>query len=633
MRKIIGLLVAVVLVMSLATVAFATTDAGSHDIADIAELPASITLDAGETATYMISDYSCFGNTLEVVGVNGQVMVNMWTTANTADSADNKAAVVLDGRRSCQVDITNVGSETAEYALAVVVPAGTMNNPVALELVDGAAQVELTLDFTLMQNEYYYSYTAAEACVLNITNIAAVDPTDAANAIDDYNIMMSVDGFYNYTESMNEDWTPGSQVSYTLAAGETVLVYVRATDYDMGPAAIVTFDVALEPVAGTYENPIFVDAIGDYVVEGDEVWYAVNSMLAGNIIVVQGEDAAIEIEGTVIPAVDGIATAVLNGEGATIAVKVTNADDMIILPAPLEIEALGDYTVDVAAGAEVEIAVNSMLAGATLTVEGEGAYIYMNGTHYPSVDGVVTVILEGEGATIAVKIGNASEAAAQYALNIAYGAPYEVDAAGDYEATIPAGQYIELAVNSMLAGATITVEGEGAYLIVDGTTYKAVDGVVSAVLNSEGATIAVVIGNESEEDAVYPVTIAFAPTAINAESDFKVTVAAGAAVEYVVNSKLDGAVVTVKGEGAYLIVDGVKVEGKDGVVTATLEAKGATISLVIGNAGTAAAEYEVSVDVPAGNPETGDFGIIAAVVALATSAVAGTAVIAKKKEN
>lgn len=542
MRKIIGLLVAVVLVMSLATVAFATTDAGTYDIYDVANLPASITLGAGETATYMISDWSCFGNTMEVVGENATVMVNMWSSASTADSADNKAVVVLEGRRYCQVDITNNGTAAATYTLSVVAPKGTMGNPDTLLLPTGAAELEIVFDFTLSQYEYYYSYTATEAGVLTFSNIKAVDPSNAENAIDDYNVMMSLDGFMNYTESMNEDWTPGSEVSYTLEAGDVLSIYIRVSDYDMGPAAVLTADINMY-TAGSQAYPIPVNAIGDYVVEGDEVWFAVNSMLAGNVIVATGENAAIEIDGTVIKAVDGLATAVLNGNGATIAVKVTGADDMIIVPAPTEVNAAGDYTADVAAGAEVEYAINSKLAGAILTVKGEGAYIYMNGTKYNAVDGVAVAVLEGNGAVIAVKIGNASEVAAQYALNIAY-APTEIAAAGDY----------------------------------------------------------------------------------------KVTLAAGTEAEYAVNSKLAGYVVTVKGEGAYLIIGDKKVEAKDGVASATLEGTGATIKLVVGNAGTASAEWTVNV-AAVSNDETGDFGVIAAVIALATSAIGGTAVIAKKKEN
>lgn len=545
MKKLISLLVAVVLVACLATVAFAT------DVQYPMEIPTTLTLDAGEKAEFtmygMAAD-AVMGNTLVVTSqAAGIVAVNggMQSVPMVEEAGAYCVSVALSGNPMSGIyfSVENTSGAQAEYALEYVGPVGSAGNPEVITLTNNQADLEIVFDY--MNNVYDYSmkYVATEAGVLTIYDIAAVDPSDDTNAIDSYNVMMSLDDYMTYNESLNPDWTPGSVVSFAVEAGDELDIYAVASDYDMAPAAVMTAKIALY-TAGTEVNPIPVNAIGNYIVDGDEVWYAVNSMLAGNIIAVQGDNAAITMGDTVIPAVDGLATAVLNGAGATIAVKVSNATDMIILPAPTEIDAAGDYTADVAAGAEVELAVNSMLAGAILTVEGEDAYILIGTTKYAAVDGVVTAVLDGTGATIAVRIGNAGTAAAQYKLNIAY-----------------------------------------------------------------------------------------APTAINATGDYKVTLAAGTEAEYVVNSKLDGAVVTVKGEGAYLIVDGKKIEGKNGVVTATLEAKAATIKLVVGNAGTTAVEWTMNVVVPTSNPETGDFGVIAAAVSLAISAISGTAIIAKKKEN
>lgn len=546
MRKLIGLLIAVVLVVSLATVAFAT------DIQYPMEIPTSVTVAAGEKMEYTaygMAAEALMGNSLTVTSAaagNVGFAYGMGNAVMTEEGGVYTATVELTGNPMSGIyfSIENTTDAAAEYTLEFVGAVGTAGNPEVLTLTDNAAELEIVFDYMNNVYDYNLKYVATEAGVLTISNIKAVDPSDETNAIDSYNVQMSLDGFANYTESLNPDYTPGDTVSFLVEAGDELAIYALATDWDMAPAAVMTADVKLN-TAGSQAYPIPVNAIGNYIVEGDEVWYAVNSMLAGNIIAVQGDNASIEIDGVVVNAVDGLATAVLNGDGATIAVKVSNADDMIIVAAPTEIDAAGDYTADVAAGAEVEIAVNSKLAGAILTVEGEDAYILIGTTKYDAVDGVATAVLDGEGATIAVRIGNAGDAAAQYALNIAY-----------------------------------------------------------------------------------------APTVIAAAGDYKVNLAAGAEVEYVVNSKLDGAVVTVKGEGAYLIVDGVKVEGKDGVVTATLTAKAATIKLVVGNAGTAAAEWTVNVAAPvATNAETGDFGVIAAVVSLAVSAISGTAIIAKKKEN
>lgn len=542
MRKLISLLVAVVMVMSLATVAFATetTDAGDHVIATEADIPTTITLAAGETANYSFEGdaaWAVFGKQVELTSDKAGylwLIPGMWGN-ELAEWNEFTASGYLEGhpmRGAITFAVENTGTETATYTLAVLAEPGTIGNPEPLDVEWG--------NYPYMseahEGEFYYTYTAGEeAEVLVIKEVSLMyDALNMSNL--NFNVLVTRDD--NAELSLWDNGVYADELAMPLAAGQSVSVMVRAQELEATyNTPSVEFKAEVKPVAE-------ISMAGDYVVESEEAWYAINSMLAGNIIVVQGEDAVLQIGNTVIPAVDGIATAVLDGEGAVIIVKVTNAEDMIIMPAPIEISAAGEYEATVAAGAEVEYAINSMLAGAVLTVEGEGAYIYVNGTKYDAVDGVAAAVLDGTGAVIAVKVGNAGTAAGEYKL-----------------------------------------------------------------------------------------TIAYAPTVIAATGDYEVNVAAGAAVEYVVNSKLDGAVVTVKGEGAYLIVDGVKVEGKDGVVTATLEAKAATISLVVGNAGTAAATYEMNVTVPAAIPETGDFGIIAAVVALATSAVAGTAVIAKKKEN
>lgn len=543
MRKLISLLVAAVMVMSLATVAFATTttDAGDHVITTEADIPATITLAAGETANYSFEGdaaWAVFGKQVELTSDKAGMLwliPGLWGN-ELADWNGFAASGYLEGhpmRGSITFAVENTGTETATYTLAVLAEPGTIGNPAPLD----AYGRNYPYMSDAHEGEYYYTYTAGDVAeVLTIKDVALnYNAMNMANV--NFNIMITRDD--NAEASLwSEAAGYADEIYMPLAAGQSAIVSVRAQELE------ATYNPPSVEFSTTIGFVTEIEMAGDYQVEDPEAWYAVNSMLAGYIIAVNGDEAAIEINGTVVEAVDGLATAVLNGEGATIMVKVTNATDMIILAAPTEINAAGDYNATVAAGAEVEYAINSMLAGAILTVEGENAYIYMNGTKYDAVDGVAAVVLDGEGAVFAVKVGNAGTAAGEYKLNIAY-----------------------------------------------------------------------------------------APTVIAAAGDYTVNLAAGAEVQYVVNSKLDGAVVTVKGEGAYLIVDGQKVEAKDGVVTATLTAKGATISLVVGNAGTAAAEWTVNVEIPAGNPETGDFGVIAAVVALATSAVAGTAVIAKKKEN
>lgn len=633
MKKLISLLVAVAMVMCMATVAFAaeTTDAGEHAVSAAADIPASVTLAAGEMAVYTVEGGSeaaqaIFGKFLYVSseGKPGMYMYSQWYGAEMNEWNNWTVEVEMwePWQNGYNIVIQNNGTETATYSLEFKAAPGTIGNPATNFDPYGNNYPYMTENHG---GEYYYSYTAGETAeVLTIKDVVV---TYNVNNMDNlnWNVMMTRDDQAEVSLWSEEGYA--DEIYMPLAAGQSVIITVRAQENE--PSNVSPSIYFGASVAQATE----VDMAGTYIIEEGvtESWYAVNGMLAGYIVVVNGDDAYMIVDGTVIEAVDGVATAILNGEGAVIPVGVFNAVDMIILPAPIEINAAGDYTADVAAGAEVEYAINSKLAGAILTVEGEDAYILVGTTKYEAVDGVATYVLDGEGATIAVKVGNAGEAAAQYAMNIAY-APTVITAAGDYTANVGAGAELEYAVNSKLAGAILTVKGEGAYIVMGDTKVTAVDGVASVVLDGEGATIAVKVGNAGTAAAEYALNIAYAPEAINATGDYTANVPAAGEVEFAVNSKLDGAVVTVKGEGAYLVVNGKKVEGKDGVVTATLKAEAATISLVVGNAGTAAAQYTVNVAVPADIPATGDMGVVMSVAALAMSAIGGVAVVAKKKE-
>lgn len=565
MRKLISLLLAVVMVMSLATVAFATTptDVGNHPVVDVADIPTTITLAAGEKAIYDVTGWSDAANKLAGAGFivtcdkEGKFLEAPYQDFGHDLNAANSYTYSIEQNNywffsDFAFGFENTSSETATFTFELMAPIGHRTRPDTNLFVNSLNNPNVSQDET---GEYYYKYTAGteKAEILTISELFV----NYANSLDmdnvNFNVIITRDD--NKEASLWSEAGYADEVSMPLAAGQSVIIMVRGAENEpkYGAPYVEFFASVVEAPVGSEVVPVEVAAMGEIEVKaedgmGAETYYAVNSMLAGSVVTATGVDYIIVGEDK-IAAVDGVASAVLNGEGATIKLVVGDADEdgaaykLVIEPAPTEINAVGDYKATVAAGAEVEYAINSKLAGAILTVEGKDAYIYMGGTKYEAVDGVATAVLDGEGAVIAVKIGNAGTAAGEYKLNIAY-----------------------------------------------------------------------------------------APTVIAAAGDYKVTLAAGAEAEYAVNSKLHGAVVTVKGEGAYLIVDGKKIEGKDGVVTATLEAKAATIKLIVGNAGKATAEWTINVAV-AGNPQTGDFGIIAAAVALGMSAICGTAVVAKKKEN
>ena len=84
-------------------------------------------------------------------------------------------------------------------------------------------------------------------------------------------------------------------------------------------------------------------------------------------------------------------------------------------------------------------------------------------------------------------------------------------------------------------------------------------------------------------------------------------VEAGEEMHYELDEKLTGKVITVKGEGAYVIVDGKKYEAVNGIVEVKLPTKTGKISVVIGNAGNEAATFSITIaEVAEDNSDTGD---------------------------
>ena len=103
----------------------------------------------------------------------------------------------------------------------------------------------------------------------------------------------------------------------------------------------------------------------------------------------------------------------------------------------------------------------------------------------------------------------------------------------------------------------------------------------------------------------------------------KAELAAAEEKHYELDEKMAGQVITVKGEGTYIIVDGKKHEAKNGIVEVKLPEKTGKISVVIGNAGTKAGTFSIAIATPSeDNSDTGDnaaivlFGSLLALSAL-----------------
>ena len=82
---------------------------------------------------------------------------------------------------------------------------------------------------------------------------------------------------------------------------------------------------------------------------------------------------------------------------------------------------------------------------------------------------------------------------------------------------------------------------------------------------------------------------------------------AGSQLHYELDEKMAGMTITIKGEGAYAIIDGKKYEAVNGVLEVKLPAKTGKIPVIIGNAGTKAGTFSITIATPSeDNSDTGD---------------------------
>ena len=194
-----------------------------------------------------------------------------------------------------------------------------------------------------------------------------------------------------------------------------------------------------------------------------------------------------------------------------------------------------------------------------------------------------------------------------------------------------------IAINSQLNGQILTIVGNANTTVtLNGTALQSTNGVFVAELTGV-PTNALIVSNSGNQDASCVASITWPegsvsnPVVIIAVGEHTASVAAGEEVYYAVNAKMSGAVLTVKG-ASYVIIDGTKYEAKDGVVTATLKSTGATISVTVGNSGTADISAKLAVTILE-NPKTGDAGILMSVVTALVSVMGATALVIKKKED
>lgn len=557
----------------------------------------------------------------------------------TADNDDDNDDSVLTVNLSWDSDtwmigIANIGSEDKRFDVECDLLDGYFANP--FDLVIGENKVsfdehyddfEVDYDENYYSEYYYYEWTATEAGTLSISDLIAVIPE---NMLDYYPEDAEASASYKWAlnvETATEDPTIEGE-SVHVVKGDVVTVWV-CVEYDAdlwcNPAADVTFTASFlsdADVAAAAAAEDKIEAIGNVTVDSK---------------------AAIEAAEAAYKALSDAAKALVSKDAVTALSAARAAYDALVTPGavgnPIEIEIAGSLSaIDVKAGETVYYAINSKLNGQILTIKVDGnATVTLNGKELKAENGVVTAVLDKTPVN-ALTVANKGEKAASYVASINWPVgsesnPIVIESATDLTGIDAAkGESVCYAINSKLNGQILTIAVDSKTVVtLNGKEVKAENGIVTVALDGTPVN-ALVVTNKGDKDASYTASIAYAlgtagnPIAVNSEKELNgVKVAAGEEVHYLLNSKLEGAVLSVKGDKAYVIVNGEKTEAKDGIIKLTLAAKGATISLVVGGEATVTLGYS-------DNPNTGDAGIMAPIATLLVSAMSTVALVIKKKE-
>ena len=159
----------------------------------------------------------------------------------------------------------------------------------------------------------------------------------------------------------------------------------------------------------------------------------------------------------------------------------------------------------------------SQVGGMKLTVEDPMAYVIYNGTTYEAQDGKV-ILPELPSGSVTVAVGNRSDEDLLFPMTVNYEPgheqnPIEIGGALSFEANVPAKGLVYFNLYR-LSETNLTIENPDAYVIYNGTTYEAQDGVVTVpdLYSADTNTpISIAIGNRGTSDQVFGVSLNYDP--------------------------------------------------------------------------------------------------------------------------
>lgn len=753
MKKLVSLIMALALVLGLATVAFADTPATVLDVTGDSsngwsthyDAPGSysVTLPAGCTSVSV--DFwgmpgSIMGNSVEVSSLTSGGGVNN----DYSIDAGGMMPVTPDmgGNASFELGMMNwgnfalIGEPGDVFTFSIVAPpVGTFGFMDDIKIDDlwygGNANSQImqmgenVFEFTVTPpaddtyyGEYYYGVTAENSYYMTISDVEAVVLPGQEVANSDLKWSVSLNTMYGLADVTSEEpdetaATTGFEAYGYYALAVSAGQYDKTTGELVGPAAIkftLTYD---DPEIFSELNPKHVEILempdffqtvsipASELVEdnyyGLEYYYydLYNSESWGAQITIADPNAVVKYNGEIYTAADdsddndqilhvklpydmdlfSIGIANLNEAEKRFVVNVDLLDGYVFNPADLSLgenkisfdsdwggyyneyyfytwtaKEDGTFAIDDLKAVLPEEFVDAYPEDAEPVAD---AFLYLNldvdkayndpDYEVPIIEGNSVEVKKDDVVTVYLSIAYDDELWECPAADVSFVAkflpanPIVVNAATDLAGIeLGAGETAYYAINGKLNGQILTINGdENTVVVLNDQELTAVNGVFTAELTGTPVN-ALIVTNNGAAAATYAASIAFAegsagnPISVTTEQGLAgVKVEAGAEINYLVNSKLDGAVLTVTGEGAYVIVDGVKTEAKDGVVTVTLKATKATIALAIGNAGTAAASVAITY---ADNPSTGDISLVAPIAAVLMSAMGTVALVIKKKE-
>lgn len=240
-------------------------------------------------------------------------------TPSDTETGKEEEPVVLP-----EPQIIQLGSKSTEarsFLLTFAAPAGTKENPEAVEPVDGLLTIETSLEAGDADG-YFYQYTPDVTGLLTL-QLEASDETAACDII-----VTAGEEILKLSEM--EDGI----LTVNLTAFEPVLIQVVAVPSEDGtyPAAQVKIQGQIDSTAGTPENPI--DYMGqfpivtDVLAPGAEVYYNIYGA-GGMILTINDPDAYVIMGEEKWTAVDGVVTGevVASNPRMPVAIGIGNAGE------------------------------------------------------------------------------------------------------------------------------------------------------------------------------------------------------------------------------------------------------------------------------------------------------------------